>query len=108
MVQDHVANLLVPVAASATHVGLSTIRMEPLWMALGEAAGCAAALAVGRGGAPARAWDAAPVLGDVAIDQLQSRLLDYGATLVYDERLAAAGSDGDRTNLQRELLAAAR
>jgi hypothetical protein len=108
MVQDHVINLLVPVAASATHVGFSTLRMEPVWMALGEAAGCAAALAVGRGGAPARGRDAAPVLGNVPIDQLQSRLLEHGATLVYDERLAAAGSDAERIALQSELLVAAR
>ena len=32
-----VEGLLVPVAASATHIGFSTLRMEPCWMALGEA-----------------------------------------------------------------------
>lgn len=38
-------NLLVPVAVSASHVGFSSIRMEPHWMQLGEAAGCAVSIA---------------------------------------------------------------
>ena len=38
-------NLLVPVALSCTHVGLSSIRVEPTWMILGQSAGIAAALA---------------------------------------------------------------
>ena len=37
-------NLLVPVALSCTHVGLSSIRVEPTWMILGQSAGIAAAL----------------------------------------------------------------
>ncbi|MGK9169213.1 FAD-dependent oxidoreductase [Inquilinus limosus] len=42
------ANLLVPVAASATHVAFSSLRMEPHWMALGAAAGAAVVLAARR------------------------------------------------------------
>lgn len=38
-------NLLVPVALSCTHVGISSIRVEPTWMILGQSAGVAAALA---------------------------------------------------------------
>ena len=38
-------NLLVPVALSCTHVGISSIRVEPTWMILGQSAGIAAALA---------------------------------------------------------------
>ena len=38
------ANLLVPVALSCTHVGMSSIRVEPTWMILGQSAGIAAAL----------------------------------------------------------------
>lgn len=37
-------NLLVPVALSCTHVGFSSIRVEPTWMILGQSAGIAAAL----------------------------------------------------------------
>ncbi|MFN0076638.1 MAG: FAD-dependent oxidoreductase [Prosthecobacter sp.] len=39
-------NLLVPVALSCTHVGISSIRVEPTWMILGQSAGIAAALSV--------------------------------------------------------------
>ena len=37
-------NLLVPVALSCTHVGISSIRVEPTWMSLGQSAGVAAAI----------------------------------------------------------------
>lgn len=36
-------NLLVPVALSCTHVAMSVLRMEPVWMTLGQIAGLAAA-----------------------------------------------------------------
>lgn len=39
-------NLLVPVALSSTHVAISSVRVEPTWMVLGQSAGVAAALAV--------------------------------------------------------------
>ena len=41
-------NLLVPVALSCTHVGISSIRVEPTWMILGQSAGIAAALSAKR------------------------------------------------------------
>ncbi len=40
-----VDNLLVPVCLSATHVAWGAVRLEPVWMQTGEAAGFAAALA---------------------------------------------------------------
>ena len=43
---NEVENLLVPIAISASHVGWGSIRLEPVWMQLGESAGFAAALAV--------------------------------------------------------------
>ena len=39
-------NLFVPVALSCTHVAMSSIRVEPTWMVLGQSSGVAAVLAV--------------------------------------------------------------
>ncbi len=46
---EECTNLLVPVALSCTHVGISSIRVEPTWMILGQSAGIAAALAAQQG-----------------------------------------------------------
>ncbi len=40
-----VDNLLVPVCLSSTHVAWGAVRLEPVWMQVGEAAGLAAVLA---------------------------------------------------------------
>lgn len=52
MVPVEIDGILAPVAASTTHVAFSSIRMEPTWMALGQAAGVAAHLAIEQGVAP--------------------------------------------------------
>jgi hypothetical protein len=43
------SNLLVPVCLSATHIAYGSIRMEPVFMVLGESAAVAAHLAIGEG-----------------------------------------------------------
>ena len=46
IVPRRVDGLLVPVACSCSHVAYNAIRMEPVFMVLGEAAGIAAHLAI--------------------------------------------------------------
>jgi hypothetical protein len=46
---DDCVNLLAPVAVSASHVAFGSIRMEPVFMILGQSAATAAALAADRG-----------------------------------------------------------
>lgn len=74
--------LLTPVPVSGTHIGFSTLRMEPCWMALGEAAGIAASLAIEEG----------VDVREISIDGLQQKLLDHGAVLIHF-RDAAPGDE---------------
>ena len=74
---EQCANLLVPVAPSCTHVGISSLRIEGAWMVIGQAAGVAAALAA---------------KGDVAVQDLQypalrGRLLAQGQVLDLPARV---------------------
>lgn len=71
MVPQQVDGLLVPGAASATHIGFGTLRMEPVWMAMGQAAGTAAHLA-------RRLWVEPR---DVPINRLQAWLVKNGQIL---------------------------
>jgi len=48
LIPEEVDGLIVPVAASTTHVADSSIRMEPTWMCLGQAAGTAAHLSLSK------------------------------------------------------------
>lgn len=47
--QSECANLLVPVCLSATHIAFGSIRMEPVFMVLGQSAAVAASLAIDKG-----------------------------------------------------------
>jgi hypothetical protein len=45
MLPKNLDNLLVPVALASTHIAMSVVRMEPVWMTTGQIAGLAAARA---------------------------------------------------------------
>jgi hypothetical protein len=64
-------NLLVPVCCSASHVAYGTIRMEPVYMILGQASGVAASIAV---------EEKTPVQ-KVPIDKLHAKLKSQKAVL---------------------------
>ena len=66
-------NLLVPGAVSSSHVGFCALRLEPIWMSLGQAAGHAAHLARSKRQALQR----------VSIPELQARLHKAGSATVY-------------------------
>lgn len=68
-----VDNLLIPVPVSGSHIGFSTIRMEPCWMALGQAAGIAASIAI----------DDQVKIRRIDIKKLQKILIAEKATLIY-------------------------
>src|SRR5690606_27826552 len=44
--KGEIQNLLVPVCVSATHIAFGSIRMEPVFMVLGQSAAIAASLAI--------------------------------------------------------------
>lgn len=83
MVPKKIDNLLFPVAVSGSHVGFSTLRMEPCWMALGEAAGVAAGLVI----------DNAVSVQNVPINVLHDILLNNNATLIYFKDLKTTDKD---------------
>lgn len=69
MVPRAVDNLLVPVALSSTHIAMSVLRMEPLWMTTGQVAGLAANIAR-EGGLSVSQIDPKPLAGmlDILVD----------------------------------------
>ena len=67
-------NLLVPVAISSSHIAYGSIRMEPVFMVLGQSAATAAVLAI----------DGELAVQDVPYDKLKARLLADGQVLSFD------------------------
>lgn len=81
MIPKKLDGLIVPVAASTTHVAYSSVRLEPTWMALGQAAGVAAHLALER----------RVELRRVPVPELQSILRQQGAVLDTPPELGEGG-----------------
>jgi hypothetical protein len=68
---EQCVNLLVPVALSCTHVGMSSLRIEGAWMVIGQGTGVAATVAVEEG----------VDVQDVPYEKLRKRLLAHGQVL---------------------------
>jgi len=83
--RDESLNLLVPVCLSATHVAYSSVRMEPQYMIIGQAAGVAAALAVHNNTS----------IQDVAVPRLQQILRVHGAVLHLDQEFHASSQSAE-------------
>lgn len=83
MVPKSVDNLLLPVPVSGSHIGFSTLRMEPCWMAIGQAAGITASISI---------QDKVKVQ-NINIQKLQDYLIDQNATLIYYKDVNVSSED---------------
>jgi FAD dependent oxidoreductase len=73
-------NLLVPVCLSATHAAYSSVRMEPQYMIIGQAAGVAASLAI----------QSRKPVQDISIPALQQKLRQHNAVVHLSEEFRPA------------------
>ncbi len=80
-------NLLVPVALSCTHVGISSLRIEGAWMVIGQGAGVAAALAA----------DQSVPVQELPYAKLRERLLAQGQVLELPDVSESASPSGSIT-----------
>jgi len=71
-------NLLVPVCVSSSHIAYGSIRMEPVFMILGQSAATAASMAI----------DAKIAVQEVPYEKLRGRLLSDGQVLEFKPRTA--------------------
>ena len=79
MVPKSHQGILFPIGISSTHVAMCTVRMEPVWAALGQAAGVAAALSMDQG----------VELAQVPTVSIQQELVRQGCQLFFYNDLAA-------------------
>ena len=83
-------NLFVSICVSSSHIAFGSIRMEPVFMILGQSAATAAALAM----------DGNHAVQDVPYAQLRERLLRDGQVLEY----ASAAPGGQASNSANSFL----
>lgn len=74
--KGEIENLLVPVCVSSTHIAFGSIRMEPVFMILGQSAATAAAMAI----------DNNLAVQDVPYAKLRARLLQDKQVLEYSNQ----------------------
>ena len=74
--KEQCTNLLAPVCVSSSHIAFGSIRMEPVFMILGQSAATAASMAI----------DGDLAVQDVPYDELRERLLADGQVLHYGNK----------------------
>ena len=73
-VREECENLLVPVCVSSSHIAFGSIRMEPVFMILGQSAGTLASMAV----------KAHKTIYDISYEDLREQLIKDGQILEYN------------------------
>ncbi|MGH7139732.1 MAG: FAD-dependent oxidoreductase [Pirellulales bacterium] len=81
--RDECQNLLVPVCLSASHIAYGSIRMEPVFMVLGQSAATAACQAI----------DAGAEVQEIDLAKLKEKLLADKQILAWDEPAAHPAID---------------
>ncbi len=80
--RKEVQNLLVPVCLSASHIAYGSIRMEPVFMILGQSAAVAAGMAL----------DTDTPVQEVDYSRLRNRLLELGHILEWQRSAGPGGN----------------
>jgi len=75
--RDEIVNLVVPVAVSASHIAFGSIRMEPVFMILGQSGATAAVLALDNGVS----------VQDISYEVLKTQLLKDGQVLTLEDQI---------------------
>jgi len=74
--REECENLLVPICLSATHIAYGSIRMEPVFMVLGESSALAACQAI----------DEQKAVQEIDGAKLKKKLLDAGQVLEFKSK----------------------
>lgn len=83
LLPNEIDNLAVPVAVSSSHVGFCALRLEPIWMSLGQAVGEAIPLALQQK-VPLQA---------IAPEKIRERLHASGCATIYTSDVAEESDD---------------
>lgn len=86
--QDQAHNLLVPICVSSSHIAYGSIRMEPVFMILGQSAATVAAMSIDKG---------IPVQ-TLPYSELRTRLLADGQVLTLSSKIKDRASKNERTD----------
>ena len=74
--KEECTNLLVPVALSSSHIAYGSIRMEPVFMILGQSAGTVASLAL----------ESNKEINDLSYKMIRTKLIEDGQVLEYSNQ----------------------